>query len=154
MSVDILKCDNVNLFCLGTMMAHRSVVKYMNSAIKKSGVTINQIYLLFIIDRLRGDNLSCMAKKGVMDRTTLIRGIQNLRGYVSLHKNIDVDQRFLYPALTKKGADLLEQWMPKVLDLEKGFQILAGDGDAFIRFVEFFSSEMTTLKKDIDSNQE
>lgn len=144
-----LKCGETNLVGLGTLMVSRSVANYLNKGVRGSGLTITQIYAIFLIDKFRGENISFIAKKGIMDRTTLMRILYTIKKYVLIHKNhnLDADARYSYPALTPKGASFLEKWMPVVLELEKGLEIPTGDGEAFIRFANFFSSELVYLNK-------
>lgn len=144
-----LKCGETNLVGLGTLMVSRAVASYLNKGVRGSGLTITQIYALFLVDKFRGEHVSYIARKGVMDRTTLMRVLYTTKGYVLMHKNhnAEADARYSYPALTPKGAKFMEKWMPVVLELEQGLEIPAGDGEAFIRFVNFFSSELASLKK-------
>lgn len=142
-----LKCGKTNLVGLGTLMVSRSITNYLNKGIKESGLTITQIYALLLVDKFRGEHMSYISAKGIMDRTTLTRALYSMREYASVHRDPNGDLRFVYPALTQKGGDFLEKWMPKVLELEEGLEIPAGDGEAFIRFVNFFSSELAYLNK-------
>ena len=142
----LLEQDGVSLIGLGTMMIQRAVVAYMNHSIKKSGLTISQIYTLYIVGELRGDNISHMARKAAMDRSTLTRAVSTMKKYISVHKD-GINNRDSYPALKKAGADFLEKWMPRVLELEQGLSIPTGNPVAFIQFINFFSSEIVDLKK-------
>jgi len=93
--------------------------------------------------------MSVIAKKGVMDRTTLKRSLDSkaMKDCFLIYKNNELDHRFFYPALTKKGADILEEWMPKVIELEQGLEIVTGDGESFLRFIDFFCSDIVEKNK-------
>lgn len=152
--MNFLKCGETNLVGLGTLMVSRAVSNYLNKGVRGSGLTITQIYALLLVDKFRGHHVSYIARKGVMDRTTLMRVLYTTKGYVLMHKNrrAEADARYSYPALTLKGAKFMEKWMPVVLTLEQGLEIPAGDGEAFIRFVNFFGSELASLKKKIPAS--
>jgi DNA-binding MarR family transcriptional regulator len=143
----LLKCGRTSLVGLGTMMVGRSVTMYLDRGVRGSGLTINQIYIMFLIDKLRGENISTIARKCVMHRTNLTKSLSGLKEYIVIHANKGKDGRNSYPALTNKGADILEKWMPRVIELEKGLQIPTGDSESFIKFINFFSTELADLNK-------
>jgi DNA-binding MarR family transcriptional regulator len=146
MENSLLTCGKTSLVGFGTMMIQRSVISYMNNGIRASGLSINQMYVLYIVNHCRGHHLSYMARKAVMDRTTLTRAFSSMKKYISIYKDA-TDNRFSYPALTAKGVEILDAWMPRILELEESLSIPAGSGDSFIKFVNFFSSELIDLKK-------
>lgn len=142
---EILKTGSVELVGLSILMAARSIENFFNRKLSKSGVTMSQVYALYAISEYRGKNISYIAKKLCMDRSTLTRRINLTKQYVTLYKEPS-DKRNAYPGLTPEGAEFLKKWMPKLMSLEKGIGVFVSDKENFIKFIKSFSSDIVNNK--------
>ena len=138
----ILKTCDVELLGLGISMASRAVSNFFNKHLKKDGVTMNQVYLLYAIAEYRGNNIGYIAKKMFMNYKSMMVCVRSMPKYVDIYKN-SMDKRSLYPGLTREGAVFLKEVMPKIIELEQGIGMFAKDKQDFINFVYNFSGEIT-----------
>jgi DNA-binding MarR family transcriptional regulator len=138
----ILKTCDIELLGLGICMASRSIANFFNKHLRKHGVTMNQVYILYAIAEYRGSNIGFIAKKMFMNYKSMMVCIRSMKKYVEIHKNSN-DKRSIYPALTKDGAIFLKEIMPKIIELEQGIGIFSKDKPDFINFVYNFSGEIT-----------
>lgn len=138
----ILKTCDVELLGLGISMASRAISNFFNTNLRKYGVTMNQMYLMYALAEYRGKNVGFIAKKMFMNYKSMMVCIRSMPKYVETHKN-SADKRSVYPALTKEGSTFLKEMMPKMMELEQGIGIFAKDKNDFINFVYNFSGEIT-----------
>lgn len=146
---EILKTCDIELVGLSVIMAARAVEKFFNRRLKKSGITMQQIYAMYAIAEYRGKNISYIASKLYMDRSTLTRGIYKISDYVKVYKDPS-DKRYGYPGLTESGSEILKKWLPRIIHLEKGLGAIVADKSDFIRFIQTFSSDIVKNKMSLD----
>lgn len=154
---EILKTCDIELVGLSVTMAARAVEKFFNRRLKKSGITMQQIYTMYAIAEYRGKSISYIASKLYMDRSTLSRGIDKIPDHVKIYKDHS-DKRYGYPGLTESGVELLKKWFPRIINLEKGLGAIVSDKSDFIKFIQTFSSDIVKNKmsssiSDIEPNE-
>lgn len=142
-----LKSRNIELVGLGITMASRSVSKFFNKSLRKYGITMNQVYVMYAIAEYRGYNIGYIAKKLLIEHCALKQCMESIEKYVKIYKDPQ-DKRAYCPALTQEGSEFLKKIMPKMLELEEAIGLLTKDKDFFIDFVNKFSTDMarSTLK--------
>jgi DNA-binding MarR family transcriptional regulator len=141
-----LRSSNVKLIGLGLTMASRAVRMFFDKALKDYGISMNQAYIMYAIAEYRDHHAQYISKKLFISRSSLWLFIDGMKEYVSIHKL--PGKRFKFPALTKKGSELLMIIMPKIIKIEKEISLLVKGGDFFIEFISIFSTEIvkSTLK--------
>jgi DNA-binding MarR family transcriptional regulator len=153
---EILDTCSVKLIGLSVMMASRSVERFFNAKLKMSGVRMSKLYVMYAIAEYRGKNISYIADKLFMDRSTLKRIVENNKEYIEFHKN-PLDKRYMYPALTPQGAEFLKKWMPRLMSIERGLGVLVQDKENFINFIKIFSSDIVRgikIDKTVEAEEE
>jgi len=105
------------LLSYGLIKASRVVTRWMNFKIK-SDYSITQLYLLWVTKINKNESITSISSKLSMDRSTYLRTINNMKDLIEL-KVEKGDVRCKVPCITKKGEDLIEQWIPKLIELDK-----------------------------------
>jgi len=148
MSNDIpLKSNNVELIGLSISMCARAINTIFNKSLKRYGVSMSQIHIMYAISEYRGYHMDYIAKKLVMYQHSLKLCIQQMPQYIQFHKD-PADRRAVYPALTEEGAKLLKKMMPKVLKIEESFGVIAKDKDKFIDYLSKFNKDVIKLRRE------
>ena len=98
--------------CFGLRKAARAVTQVFDDALKPCGLRATQFTLLAAITRLGSATVSNLAKRLVMDRTTLTRNLKPLEsaGWLSVRPGQDRRTRTL--TVTAKGRQKLAKAIP------------------------------------------
>ncbi len=121
-------------------MAHRAITKHMNEIFgEEREITITQLFALWAVDENSGHNLTYIAKKLCMDRTTLFRTIDRMADLINLGRVSG--HRSLSPKLTKLGKDLLSNYM----------DISESKDKKLYSFVDSLDSFMSSLRTIVSS---
>lgn len=98
--------------CVNIRRAAQSVTEIYDEYLAESGLKIGQFSMLKHISAMSPVNVSRLAEKMRLDRTTLVRGLKALEneGYISDASEKGTRSRSL--ALTKTGEEALEKAVP------------------------------------------
>ena len=101
-----------NCTCFNLRKAARAVTQAYDEALKSTGLRVTQVQLLWVISEAGPAPITELAKRMVMDRTTLTRNLKPLIEKNLLEVRGSVDQRRRPIALTEDGRALLERARP------------------------------------------
>ena len=117
--------------CSALRQAARHATRMYDDALAPTGLGLNQFSILARIDRCGPTDLGDLARRLVMDRSTLghlLRPLQ-ARGLLTLQASA-CDKRRRLIALTGEGAALLRQAQPHWLRAQNRFEDAFGQPDA------------------------
>jgi len=105
--------------CVNIRRASQSVTEIYDGYLSESGLKIGQFSMLRHISRLEPVNVSRLAEKMRLDRTTLVRGLKILEneGYVADTSDAGTRSRSL--KLTAKGQEVLAKAEPMWQEAQK-----------------------------------
>lgn len=96
-------------YCTNLRRSANMISDFYDGALKPSGVTVAQYYLLINLSRLKSANISRWARQVGLDRSTLVRNIKPLEAR-ELIKITDGSGKTY--TLTENGSQVLQAAMP------------------------------------------
>lgn len=105
--------DLSNCIIMNTVSASRTLLRRYDARIRHLGVTVQQFYLLAAIRSLPGEPVSVLARKVLLDRTSLTRNLDLLerKGLVRRRDGESGNRRIC--ELTEAGAAVLDELLPQ-----------------------------------------
>lgn len=101
-----------NCTCFNLRKATRAVTQMYDEALKLSGLRATQLALLQVVSQEGPAGMTELARRLVMDRTTLTRNLKPLLDSGLLEVAEGADRRHKPIAITARGRDALAQALP------------------------------------------
>ncbi|APG26404.1 hypothetical protein A7E78_00090 [Syntrophotalea acetylenivorans] len=98
--------------CMNMRRASRSITKIYDQALKASGLKSNQFSLLMAIKTNGPLNISALAKKQCLDRTTLVRNLKHLETNELIESTKTKDLRERQIIISKLGLQIFDKALP------------------------------------------
>lgn len=98
--------------CFNLRKATRVVTQLFDDKLCPSGVRATQFSILWVIGGAQSAPINDLARKLVMDRTTLTHNLKPLEQQGLIESKPGEDRRTRYVALTAQGRNTLEQVLP------------------------------------------
>ena len=92
-------------YCTNLRRSANAVSDFYDSALKDTGLTIAQYYLLINLSRLQSANITHWAKRVGLDRSTMVRNIKLLESRNLIEKTEGHGKAFTLSALGKKSLE-------------------------------------------------
>ena len=128
-------------YCTNLRRSANAVSDFYDSALKDTGLTIAQYYLLINLSRLQSANITHWAEQVGLDRSTMVRNIKLLESRNLIEKTEGHGKTFTLSAAGKKS---LEAAVTVWNEAQKKMELFLGkeDSEAVLRI----GSKLQTLK--------
>ena len=129
-------------YCTNLRRSANAVSDFYDSALKDTGLTIAQYYLLINLSRLQSANITHWAERVGLDRSTMVRNIKLLESRNLIEKTEGHGKTFTLSAVGKKS---LEAAVTVWNEAQKKMELFLGkeDAEAILRI----ASKLQTLKE-------
>ena len=129
-------------YCTNLRRSANTVSDFYDNALKDTGLTIAQYYLLINLSRLQSANITHWANRVGLDRSTMVRNIKLLESHDLIEKTEGHGKTFTLSAAGKKS---LEAAVPVWNDAQKKMELFLGkeDSEAILRI----GSKLQALKE-------
>lgn len=114
-------------YCTNMRRSNNMISSFYDSALKETGLTVAQYYLLVNLSRLESANITHWAKRVDLDRSTMVRNIKPLQDR-GLIQSIEGHGKTF--ALSEKGQEILNQAIPKWQEAQSKIEEILGKEDA------------------------
>ncbi|MCJ2064965.1 MarR family transcriptional regulator [Methylobacterium sp. J-088] len=130
-----------NCLVLNTVAAARTLLRRGDAAFKPFGVTVQQFSLLAAIRFNPETPVAVLARRILLDRTSLTRNLDLLEQKNLVERVADTDTSARLCRLTQDGSVLLDQlldvWQRAQADIRDGFD--ETEADTYLRLVKHFA---------------
>ena len=128
-------------YCTNLRRSANAASDFYDSALKDTGLTIAQYYLLINLSRLQSANITHWAERVGLDRSTMVRNIKLLQSRNLIEKTEGHGKTFTLSATGKKS---LEEAVTVWNEAQKKIELFLGkeDSEAILRI----GSKLQTLK--------
>lgn len=109
-TLDLSRCADCT--CFNLRKASRAITGFYDEMLKPSGLRATQFTLLVVIHNAGDATINTLAKKLVMDRTTLTRNLKPLEKTGLIETSPGVDRRTRSVALSERGREKLRTSLP------------------------------------------
>ena len=119
-------------YCTNLRRSSNDVSDFYDNALRNTGLTIAQYYLLINLSRLESANITHWAKRVGLDRSTMVRNIKLLESRGLIEKAEGHGKTFTLSAIGKKS---LEAAVPVWNETQKKLELFLGkeDSEAILR---------------------
>ena len=129
-------------YCTNLRRSANAVSDFYDNALRDTGLTIAQYYLLINLSRLESANITHWAQRVGLDRSTMVRNIKLLESHNLIEKAEGHGKTFTLSAI---GEKTLEAAVPVWNEAQKKLELFLGkeDSEAILRI----GSKLQNLKE-------
>lgn len=126
-------------YCTNLRRSANSVSDFYDNALKGTGLTIAQYYLLINLSRLERANITHWSERVGLDRSTMVRNIKVLEAHDLIEHTQGHGKTF---TLSEVGRKTLEAAIPAWQEAQKQIEAFLGkeDAEALLRIASKFQS--------------